>query len=271
VDAARADFHGQDERLYLWSGRQVKRLVPGFEQLAGDVYWLRTVQYFGAERAFATEKRFDLLYPLIEITTTLDPRLEIAYRYGAVFLAEPSPVGAGRPDLGIAVLERGVANNPLSWRLHQELGFFHFVYRHDSRRAAQILIDAAKIPGAAFWLKNLAAEILGKGGEREIARRMWREMFEQSEGAIKENARAHLKILEAADTADRLSAVAGVFRQRNGRWPRSLGELADAGLVPRAALLDPIGIPYEYDAVTGTVRVSITSALRRDDLMGETR
>ncbi len=113
----------------------MKRLVPGFEHLAADIYWLRTVQYFGGERVFAKDKRFDLLYPLIEITTTLDPRMEIAYRYGAVFLAEPFPIGAGRPDLGVAVLERGVRNNPASWRLHQELGFFHFVYRQ--RREAR--------------------------------------------------------------------------------------------------------------------------------------
>ena len=87
------------------------------------------------ERVFAADKRFELLYPLIEITTTLDPRMEIAYRYGAAFLAEPQPIGAGRPDLGVAVLERGVANNPSSWRLRQELGFFHFIYLQRRREA----------------------------------------------------------------------------------------------------------------------------------------
>ena len=61
VDAALGDFRAQDEVLYLWSGEQVKRLVPGFENLAADIYWLRTVQYFGGERVFAKDKRFDLL------------------------------------------------------------------------------------------------------------------------------------------------------------------------------------------------------------------
>ena len=86
--------------LYLWSGAHVKRLFPGFEGLAADVYWLRTVQYFGGQRLFATSKRFELLRPLIEITTTLDPRLEIAYRYGAIFLSEPSPARGGAPARG---------------------------------------------------------------------------------------------------------------------------------------------------------------------------
>jgi hypothetical protein len=270
VDRSLGASRAQDEVLYLWQGSQVKRLVPGFEHLAADIYWLRTVQYFGAERLYAAVKRFDLLYPLIEITTTLDPRMEIAYRYGAVFLAEPFPIGAGRPDLGVAVLERGVRNNPTSWRLYQELGFFHFVYLHDPKRAAGILVEASRIPGAAFWLKSLAAEILGKGGERNIARRMWREMYEQSEGALKENAKVHIQALDALDAVDRLNERVAAFRARTGRLPRDLGELVAAGLA-RGPLVDPALVPFEYDPLTGKAEVSRLSPLRRDDLMGETR
>jgi hypothetical protein len=271
VDGALGAFRAQDEVLYLWTGRQVKRLVPGFEQLAADVYWLRTVQYFGGERAFAADKRFELLYPLIEITNTLDPRMEIAYRYGAVFLAEPRPIGAGRPDLGIAVLERGVRNNRASWRLYQELGFFHFVYRKDARRAAEVLVEASKIPGAAYWVKNLAAELLLKGGERDIARRMWREMYEQSEpGAIKENALVHILVLDAADAADRLNDAVAAFVRRTGRPPRSLGELAAAGLA-RGPFVDPSGMPFDYDSRTGRATVSRASTLFREEFMGDHR
>lgn len=270
IDRPLGAFRAQDEVLYLWNGGQVKRLVPGFEQLAADVYWLRTVQYFGGERAFAAEKRFDLLFPLIEITTTLDPRMEIAYRYGSVFLAEPHPTGAGRPDLGIAVLERGVRNNPASWRLHQELGFFHFVYRNDARKAAEVLVEASRIPGAGFWLRSLAAELLAKGGERDISRRMWREMFEQSEGAIKENARIHLMVIDAADAVDRLNDAVTTFTSRMGRIPRSLGELAASGLV-RERLVDPLGVPYDYDPRSGRVSVSRSSALYREVITGGNR
>jgi hypothetical protein len=271
VDRASGAFRAQGDVLYLWKGNQVKRLAPGFETLAADLYWLRTVQYFGGERIFAADKRFDLLYPLIEITTTLDPRMEIAYRYGAVFLAEKHPIGAGRVDLGLAVLEKGVQNNPTSWRLRQELGFFHFVYRHDAKRAAQVLIEASEVPGAAFWLKNLAAEILGKGGEREIARRMWQEMFEQAEpGAIKENARTHLDVLDAAQASDRLNEAVAAFRARAGRAPRSLGELAAAGLA-RGPFVDSSGTPFDYDGETGRVNVSRASPLFREELMGDHR
>ena len=75
VDARRGRYQAQEEVLYLWSGQHVRRLVPGLEDLFADIYWLRTVQYFGGQRAFAEGKRFDLLGPLVDITTTLDPRL----------------------------------------------------------------------------------------------------------------------------------------------------------------------------------------------------
>jgi hypothetical protein len=267
VDAALGRYRAQEEVLYLWKGDQVKRLVPGFEHLAADLYWLRTVQYFGGERRFSTDKKFDLLFPLIEITTTLDPRMEIAYRYGAVFLSEPKPIGAGRPDLGVQVLERGVRTNPTSWRLRQELGFFHFIYLGDAERAAAILVEASEIPGAAFWLKTLAAEVLVKGGRRDVSRRMWQEMYEQSEGVMKENARVHLQAIDAADAADALTAAAESFRGRAGRFPRDLGELRASGLAG-GPIVDPIGVPFEYDVQTGKVAVSRRSYLRREDLLG---
>jgi hypothetical protein len=40
-----------------------------------DVYWIRTIQHYG--RDFKNRKRanrFELLYPLLDLTTTLDPR-----------------------------------------------------------------------------------------------------------------------------------------------------------------------------------------------------
>ena len=245
----------------------MKRLVPGFEHLAADIYWLRTVQYFGGERVFAADKRFELLYPLVEITTTLDPRMDIAYRYGAVFLAERRPIGAGRPDLGVQVLERGVANNPSSWRLRQELGFFHFIYNNDAEKAARILVEASEIPGAAFWLKTLAAEVLAKAGKREVSRRMWQAMAEQSDGVMQENARIHVRAIDAVSAAEALAAGVEAFERRFGRRPRGLEELSAAGLA-RAPLVDPTGVPFEYDEQSGRVEVSRKSYLRREDLMG---
>jgi len=263
IDATSGTFRAQDESLYLWSGQHVKRLVPGFEAIMADVYWLRTVQYFGAQRVFAREKRFELLYPLIDITTTLDPRLEIAYRYGAIFLSEPPPTGAGRPRDGIAILEKGCQALPHSWRLRQDLGFFHFLFFGDAHKAAEVLLQAADIPGAAFWLRTLAADMLAKGGDRQTARRMWQQMYEQSEdGIIKVNALERLKVLDALDQADALTERVATLERRAGRRLGAPFDLAALGL-PRSALVDATGVPFEYDPATGRVSVSRRSTLWR--------
>jgi len=265
IDAQLGSYRAQEEALYLWSGRQVQRLVPGFEGLAADVYWLRTVQYYGGQRLFAHDKKFELLLPLIEITTALDPRLVIAYKYGATFLCERAPTGAGRCDLGIKVLEKGVAALPGDWRLRQDLGFFHFIFLNDPQRAADILLEASRLPGAAFWLKNLAAMCLAKGGERESSRAIWRQIYEQSEGPMRDNALEHIKVLEAYDEAAALQTLVEGVERRTGRRPETLDELRAAGLAQRPPL-DGSGAPFLYDRQSGRVRVSPQSKLWRPDL-----
>ncbi len=264
IDAKVGTFQSQEEALYLWQGHQVRRLFPGLEALAADIYWLRTVQYFGGQRLFERSRHFGLLRPLIDITTTLDPRLEVAYRYGAIFLSEPPPTGAGRPEEGVQVLEAGVLANPQSWRLRQDLGFFHYLFLGDAQTASRILAEAAEIPGAAFWLKSLAADILADAGDREMSRQMWRRMRAQSEGGvIRANAELRLQVLDALDMADEITARVGAFEKQRGARPVDLQALVPAFWT--GPLVDPSGIPFEYTAEDGSVRISKSSPLWRPE------
>jgi hypothetical protein len=263
IDEHAGAFRAQEEVLYLWSGEQVRRLFPGFEGLAADVYWLRTVQYFGGERLFSGDRRFELLRPLIEITTTLDPRLEIAYRYGAVFLCEPPPAGAGRPHEGIEVLETGVRNVPGSWRLRQNLGFFRFLYQGDAHGAAAELEEAAALPGAAFWLRTLAADLLAKGGDLEASRQMWQQMYDQEEeGILRMHAADQLAILDSRAAAVHLTALVAEVERRQGRRPERLEELRRLG-VWSGPLEDRSGVAFSYDVSTGQVSVARESSMWR--------
>jgi hypothetical protein len=251
IDQGLGDLKLRRDVLYLWSGAHVKRLAPGFENLLADIYWLRTVQYFGGQRLFSAEKRFELLHPLIEITTSLDPRLEIAYRLGAIFLCEPWPVGKGDPENGIRILEKGVRALPRSWRLRQDLGYFRFVFLNDAEGGASILHEAAKLPGAPFWLETLAGSILVKGGERQSARAVWTRMFEQAEdGAIRDNARYNLERLDGLDALDQLDALVRKFQEEHARPPAGIQEVLAQG-VDRRLLVDRAGVPFEYDVVKG--------------------
>jgi hypothetical protein len=261
IDARLGVYRAQEDALYL-TGKQLRRLAPGFEDLLADLYWLRTVQYYGGQRIWGGG-HYELLAPLIDVVTDLDPRLEIAYRYGAIFLSERPPVGAGDPRAGVAILEKGIRNNPLDWRLRQDLGFFLFTFLNDSKRGADVLREAARLPGAPFWLESMAAQILYKGGDRETSRRIWKGMYDQAEeGPMKYNALVHLRYLDALDEAEALMRLVRAYEQRTGQKPDSLDQLRAAGLL-RAAPVDPSGTPFAYDRETGKVSLDRKSELWR--------
>src|SRR3954453_1703526 len=68
-----------EESLYLTSGRALQRLTAGYNTVAADLYWIRALQYFGGLRLRRSAANppagppadYHLLYPLLDITTTL--------------------------------------------------------------------------------------------------------------------------------------------------------------------------------------------------------
>ena len=63
------------------------------------------------------------------MTTTLDPRFDIAYRFGVGVPGGALSRGAGRPDLAVALLEKGLRARPDKWEYMQDIGFVHYWWR----------------------------------------------------------------------------------------------------------------------------------------------
>lgn len=261
IDARLGRHRATEEALFVWSGKAVRLMAPGLENLMADLYWLRTVQYFGGQRVFDREKRLDLLEPLIEITTTLDPRFELAYRYGAIFLAEPRPQGAGQAEAALRLLEKGAREMPTSWKVRWDAGYFRHLFLGDPSGGARILLEAAEIDGAPDWLRTLAAAMTSKApGERGFARVLWQQIHDEAEAApIRRNARFHIDYLDSSDRRDELQSRVDRFHATQARWPRFLGELA----VDPKLLADVARFPFEYDANSGRVTISRRSPLWR--------
>jgi hypothetical protein len=261
IDATFGEYRSTEEILYVENGKLLKKVLLGYESLAADIYWLRTVQYFGGKRLYDPEKRFDLLEPLLEITTDLDPHLKIAYRYGAIFLSEPWPRGAGLPIKGIALADKGIANNPEYWRFYLDKGFIYFWHLQDYRRAAEIFLEGGEVPGAPYWMAGTAARAATRGGDRETARLLWKAMAETAENEqVLENAITHLQQLDALDVIDQLTPVVHAFEQQTGRFPNSWNELVEAGLLPGIPV-DPTGEAFVLNPRDKTVEISEASFL----------
>ena len=240
----------------------VRRVALSFEAVLADLYWIRAVQHYGRTRlAGGRPEDYDLLYPLLDVTTTLDPRFDAAHRLGAALLAEPSPGGPGRPDLAFALLRKGMENAPERWEYLQDMGFVHYWWLHDLEEAARWFERAADVPGAPWWLRPLAAVTRAEGGDRAGARALWgRVRGSTGDAWLRGEATRRLAQLDALDALDGYQHVIDGYFERTGRRPGSWRELLAAGDVA-AVPVDPTGVPYELATPGGTVAVSRRSAL----------
>lgn len=248
--------------LWLRAGPAIKRLSLGFDALLADLYWIRTVVYFGRQRLSTTpNKNYDLLFPLLELVTRLDPRFTIAYRFGAIFLSEPPPNGPGRPDLAVSLLQRGVEVSPERWEYLHAIGFVYYWSHRDFAAAADWIERASRIEGAPIWLKSTAALMRQEAGDRQSARILWRQLADSADDeSLKNLANTRLLQFSAMDEIDALNGTMRRFEARAGRRARSWQELIDAQLVRRVPL-DPVGMPYMLDHVHHLVRLAERSSL----------
>ncbi len=235
-----------DEVLYLNSPKWIKRLSLGYTGLLADIYWTRAVQYFGGKHVTAAAKDYRLLYPLLEITTELDPKLIVAYQFGANFLAPKPPDGAGQPEQAIALVEHGIKNNPDNWKLYYELGFvYYYMESKDYAKAAESFERGAKVPNAHPFLRILAAQMAQHAGEIQTSRMLWQTAYATTQDPmVRDNAIAHLRALQVDEDVAQLEKVVAAYQKSTGRLPSSMNALIGAGLL-RGVPVDPVGKPYK--------------------------
>jgi hypothetical protein len=264
------------DAMYVRSGDTIRRLTGPYTALAADGYWIRAIQYYGGTKrrlqaqprvpepppmlAVPTSDDYALLYPMLDVITTLDPRFTIAYRFGSVFLAEAYPRGPGRPDLAAALLQKGLRAQPDKWEYMEDIGFVHYWYVHDYRAAAGWFQKGSELPGAPWWLRSLAATTLAQGGDRQSSRLMWEAIRQSAEiDWLRQDAERRLLQLRALDEIDALQQRVDAFARGAGQAPAGWQALVRARVVPGVPL-DPSRTPYELTS-EGRVHIAQGSPL----------
>jgi len=244
IDSQRNILEKQSDELLIQSGPLLKRLSLGYDALLGDLYWTRAVQYYGAKLP-TSDRDFHLLAPLLNVATTLDPNLIPAYHFGAFFLSEKQG-GAGRPDLAVDLVKKGIAANPNNTQISADLGFLYYMRLKDYQKAAAAYLETSKIPGASQLFKVLAARIASRGGALDTSRMIWSEVYETTQDEqVKKRALEALKGLKAQSDEMQLDQLAETYRSRLGRYPQSTRELVEAAMI-KGIPLDPDGFPYVF-------------------------
>lgn len=156
----------EDELIHLPVNPSAARMAapadPGF---TADLIWLRTSYYFGVHAL--TDNRYFFLHYLLDLITDLSPRWELPYVFGAVAL----PVASEAADDALYLLDKGIANNPETWKLLFLKGYILWQYKKEPVRAAEAFFTASLMKGAPKYLASLSATLATRAGERELALR----------------------------------------------------------------------------------------------------
>jgi len=267
VDASTYRSVISEESLYFTSGKTIKKISLGIDSLVADVYWIRTLQYFGQKVLDQKTRirdvrniRMDLLAPLLRVVVDMDPHNITAYRFGAIFLPDVDPPEA------VALLERGIRENPDQWRLYQDLGYIHW-QMGNYEKAAEVYQAGSEIEGAMWWMRDIAGVMKIKGGERKLARSIYSTYLKDENEMVRTQAETRIKQLDALDEIDAINAIVLQYKQQRGACPRDLRQLAarlrGAGLRLSADLLpvDPDGFPYALNQESCTAEVAAESTV----------
>lgn len=244
-----------DEPLYVDTST-ARRLSLGFNGLAADWYWMRSLQYVGGKIVAFEDTHPDkdlilgdldlrLLPQLLRLSTALDPQFMAPYEYGAMVLPELNS------DYAISLLNAGIAANPARWRLYQHLGYVYW-QRHDYQKASEIYSAGAKLPGAPPWMMAIGARMKAEGGSRGAAREMYRHLYDSSsDQAVKDMVIKQLMRLDSLDERETIERILREYSARNGRCASSWSEVNQALRGARLSLdpatgapLDPSNRPY---------------------------
>lgn len=261
VEAARGKQATLEDILYIPSSKVLKRMGLGYSGVLADIYWTRAVQYYGRKLELHDQTvRYDLLYPLLDITTDLDPHLIVAYEFGSVFLSQKPPIGAGQPDKAVALVEKGIRANPDYWRLYFTLGYIHYLDRKDPKAAQEAFARGSQNPKALDWMRVMAANMAERANDPATALELWAHLYETAANdMVKQNALQHVQALHVDHDVPELERRVKIYQQRLGRLPSNWYEMMHQGLLSQVPL-DPTDKPYKL-MPDGTVQVEDPDSL----------
>jgi hypothetical protein len=265
IDRQKSSVRVEADQLAFQSGRLVKALSLEYAPFVGAIYWTRVVQYFG-EKHRLHQAKFELLWPLLDIATTLDAHLIPAYRFGSTFLSDSPPRGEGRPDLAVKLLERGIQANPDQWRLYQDLGNVYYFDAKDYAKASAAFAEGSKNPNALIWMKVMAAKIAAEGESPETSYFLWLQVYQNAaDPSVKQNAEEHLKLMKVELDLKEINRLADEYQVQTGHRATNMNELVKAGLlkeIPR----DSEGYEYSFGD-DGKAELNLNSPLLEKQLL----
>lgn len=249
-----------DDLKYLPSGKFLKGAALAYDELLADILWIKSLAYFGGH--YMTDQRYEWLYHILEITTTLDPCFEDPYEFGGIVLSHVM----ADVEKSTALLKKGIENvpryHPRYWYLYFFTAFNYMYFQNDYATAARYLEQAARFPGSPAYLPLLAARLYANADNPEVAISFLKEMLRSTKSPeLQEKLARRIKEVVVERDLRILEKARDSFLNQCGRYPKNINELVTTGLLSSIPA-EPFGGDYYFDQDHKTHSTSVSERLK---------
>ena len=186
--------------------------------LISDYYWVQAIQAVGKARS---QEEYADAYHYADLTTDLDPGFRQVYAFAGA--AIPFNLGRERwvnTELSTRLLEKGLRHFPQDLQLHILLAYNYSYFHKRYREAADLLVQASKLPGAPAYLAPLATRLYAQAGQFSAGAALADSLAGSTDDpevqAFFERRKQEIALEEELTTVDK---AVEVYRARTGRLP----------------------------------------------------
>jgi hypothetical protein len=173
--------------------------ATGYQNMIANGLWLGLLQYYGDRLTIDMAQKTVNVPQMFDLITDLDPKFYFAYWLGTWAIGD---AGDGRG--AVKLLEKGERLNPGDYQYPYLMGFAKFLFLTDFAGAAKDFERAAVLPGAPRFAQTMAARMLQKTGQDDLALRLWQNMYNQAtDKATKQIAKRNVERIEAEMKGER--------------------------------------------------------------------
>jgi hypothetical protein len=162
-DASKPSDWLDDRLTYVPSGKILKPMVLDMDEAVADLLWIRGMIYFAD--AYLTRRSYKWLGHIIDVVTTLNPRLHQAYEFAGVVLTKEK----SELPKTLRILNRGIGEFHEDWRLRLYAAMAQLALDSNYTLAADLLRPVATHEEVPGHIKTMCATLLDKGGNRGLA------------------------------------------------------------------------------------------------------
>lgn len=237
---------------YLPNGEYLKLATLGYRHVVSDLIWLQAVQHIGAKRD--TQLGYQWTYHAVDVLTDLDPTFIAPYQATGILLG----VLVGRHEEGLAILRKGIRNNPNIWQLPFLAGYISYYELCNPVAGAEYFQIAAQISGAPAYLPRLAARMTVESGD-PVAALEFLDRFSRTvaDARVREALTQRRKEVVLERDLRLLEESSRKYQSKHGRMPSKLEDLILRGVIQNLPE-DPFGGQYQVDPWTGAISSSST-------------